>query len=104
MVNFDDLPKAKELRAQCGNNPIGEFVFKAMLKESKVALLHGNAFGRPDDELSFRLSFTDFNGEDLLDKAKTQEINEDFINEHCKHLLEGLESLIKWWNWNSASS
>ena len=98
MVNFDDLPKAKELKAQCGNIPIGEFVFEKMLKESKVALLHGIAFGRPAEELSFRLSFTDFNGEDLIEKAKTQEINEDFIFEHCKHLIAGLESLINWWN------
>lgn len=42
-----------------------------MLKESKVALLHGLAFGRPADELSYRLSFTDFSGEDLLEKSKT---------------------------------
>ena len=97
MVNFDECSKAKELRDQCGNIPIGEFAFEKMLKESKVALLHGIAFGRPADELSFRLSFTDFNGEDLLEKSKTQEIDEKFITQHCEHLMAGLESLINYW-------
>ena len=50
-----------------------------MLQECNVALLHGKAFGRPDDELSFRLSYTDFDGEDLLEKAKTEEVSEEFI-------------------------
>jgi hypothetical protein len=36
-----------------------------MLEKCCVALLHGKAFGRPEDELSYRLSYTDFDGQDL---------------------------------------
>lgn len=98
MVNFDELPKAQELKSLCGGSvPFGEFVFETMLKESKVALLHGVAFGRPLEELSYRLSFTDFDGEKLLQKAETQEIDEEFIKEHCEHLMAGLDSLINFW-------
>ena len=97
MVNFDGLPKAQELKNLCGDSPFGEFVFEKMLKDSKVALLHGIAFGRSADELSFRLSFTDFDGEKLLQKSETQDIDENFIKEHCQHLMAGLDSLISFW-------
>lgn len=62
-----------------------------------MALLHGIAFGRPADELSFRLSFTDFDGEKLLEKAENQDIDELFIKENCPHLMSGLDSLINFW-------
>jgi hypothetical protein len=50
-----------------------------MLSECQVALLHGKGFGRSDDELSYRLSYTDFDGDDLLQKAKSEPITEEFI-------------------------
>ena len=62
-----------------------------MLSECNVALLHGKAFGRSDDELSFRLSYTDFDGEDLLKKAKDEPITEDFIKSNTPQAMEGLQ-------------
>lgn len=65
-----------------------------MLEEANVALLHGKGFGRPEDELSYRLSYTDFDGQDLLEKAKTEEITEDFVKKNALKAMEGLERLI----------
>lgn len=54
-----------------------------MLEQSNVALLHGKAFGRPEDELSFRLSYTDFDGGDLQEKAQKEAITEEFIKKNA---------------------
>lgn len=62
MIDFEGTPRAQELKKNCQDRPLGEYAFEMMLNEAKVALLHGSAFGRPEDELSFRLSFTDFDG------------------------------------------
>ncbi|PSR11342.1 MAG: aspartate aminotransferase, partial [Bacteroidetes bacterium] len=43
-----------------------------LLTESGVALLPGVAFGRPATELTARLSFVDFNGEQLLHQVAAQ--------------------------------
>lgn len=74
-----------------------EWVSHNLLEECSVALLHGKAFGRSDDELSFRLSYTDFDGEDLLKKAKTEPITEEFIKNNADHAMEGLQQLINYW-------
>ena len=97
MLNFDNMPKASSLREEAKQNnveSVGAFGSEKMLKDANVALLHGEAFGRPLDEFSYRLSFTDFDGEKLHMLAETQEIDETFINTHCEHLIKGLESLI----------
>lgn len=75
----------------------GEWVSQNMLSECNVALLHGKAFGRSEDELSFRLSYTDFDGEDLLKRAKKEPITEDFIKKYATQAMEGLNQLINYW-------
>jgi len=78
-----------------------------MLSECQVALLHGKAFGRSEDELSYRLSYTDFDGDDLLNKAKREPITEEFVKNNTPKAMEGLDQLINylvappkaWINW-----
>ena len=40
--------------------------------------------------MSCRLSFVDFDGELLLEKAKSEEVNLEFIKKYAAHMMEGL--------------
>jgi aspartate aminotransferase len=71
-----------------------------LLQETGVALLPGSAFGRPPEELTFRLSYVDFDGAAALEAcARTPErepLGEAFLQAHCGRVLEGVELLAEW--------
>lgn len=73
---------------------------EALLRETGVALLPGTAFGMPSQQLSARLAYVDFDGTALLEAvAKNRSdaaINVKFLNEHCFHMLEGIDALSVW--------
>jgi len=103
LMDFTNQPKTAALRAKYEKwehretKKFGDMVFEMMLEESGCALLHAAAFGLPKEELFFRVSFADFDGGVLLEKAKTEEINEEFVKRECSRLFEGLQALITWW-------
>ncbi len=69
-----------------------------LLAEIGIALLPGLAFGRPEEELTARLSFVDFDGAAALqnfDLNKTT-INNEFLHENFSQIITGVKRLEKW--------
>ena len=67
-------------------------------------------FHMPDEDLSTRFCFVCFDGQKTLDAIKSLReatggsaggyrdvaLTEDFVKEHCGHLVEGVQALKKW--------
>ncbi|MBW3583787.1 MAG: aminotransferase class I/II-fold pyridoxal phosphate-dependent enzyme, partial [Euryarchaeota archaeon] len=77
-----------------------EHLCDKLLDEAGVAMLPGNAFERPPDELSARMSLVDFDGASALAKSETlppdQPLPPEFLKENCAHVLEGMEQIVGW--------
>ncbi len=72
---------------------------ETLLNETGVALLPGTAFGRPSEEFTARLSFVDFNGQQLLELLKQNEnikLDNSFIEMHCSNIVEAIEQIKNW--------
>ena len=68
-----------------------------ILKNTGVALLPGSDFGFNPDKMLARLSFTDFNGEEFMNKIEENEfIDEHLINMFAPKVVEGVNNLKKW--------
>ena len=64
---------------------------KTLLKETGIAVLPGEVFGRVETELTIRLSFVNFDGGEALKACNEgMELNEDFLKKHCAHTVEGI--------------
>ena len=70
------------------------------LDETGVAFLPGKAFGRPDEELTVRIAYVDFDGARALAASEQipldQDIGSDFINFYCHNTKAGIELLCGW--------
>ena len=68
-----------------------------ILNETGVALLPGSDFGFNSDKMLSRLSFTDFDGQEFMDKiSENQKIDDDMINKFAPKVVEGVNKLKKW--------
>lgn len=71
-----------------------------LLEETGVALLPGEDFGRPADELTARLAFVDFDGASALKAASEiapqSELGMDFLSLYCPNVVEGTETIAAW--------
>lgn len=71
-----------------------------LLEDTGVAILPGSAFGRPEDELTTRLAFVDFDGAKTLADVETispdREIDEDFLQHHAGQILEAVDLVCDW--------
>lgn len=71
-----------------------------LLEETGVALLPGSVFGRPNNELTTRLSYVDFDGTRALAAAETippeNELPEDFVQIYCGNILEAVQLICNW--------
>ncbi|MEZ4897162.1 MAG: aminotransferase class I/II-fold pyridoxal phosphate-dependent enzyme [Saprospiraceae bacterium] len=70
-----------------------------LLEETGVALLPGEAFGRPENEYTCRLAFVDFDGGVALaaaDNDLSTALDESFIRIHCPLVHEGITRLCDW--------
>lgn len=71
-----------------------------LLDETGVALLSGTEFGRPDDELTARLAYVDFDGGRALDAVavipREQPLDEIFLKRHCGRVVEAIDALCGW--------
>lgn len=70
------------------------------LNETGVAFLPGKAFGRPDQELTVRIAYVDFDGARALAASEQipldQDIGPDFIEIYCHNTKRGIELLCEW--------
>lgn len=71
-----------------------------LLADTGVALLHGHCFSRPQEELSARLAYVDFDGAGALAAARTVPLHgplpEDFDKIYCAKVIEGVNRIIEW--------
>lgn len=91
--NYADKLRAKSIRTSM------ELTTK-LLEETGAALLPGNVFGRPIEELTARLAYVDFDGARALAAAETispeDPLPEDFVNLYCSHMLDGTKRIVDW--------
>lgn len=73
-----------------------------LLQETGVAILPGEDFNRPADEISARLSYVDFDGAKALSASRNHPLHEplpeDFTTRWCGHVLEAIDKLVAWTN------
>ena len=69
----------------------------SILKDTGVALLPGSDFGFDQDQMLARLSFTDFDGQEFMNKIEdNQKIDNDKICEFAPKIVQGVDKLKKW--------
>jgi aspartate aminotransferase len=69
----------------------------SILNDTGVALLPGSDFGFDQGQMLARLSFTDFDGQEFMNKIEdNQKIDNDKINEFAPKIVEGIDNLRKW--------
>ena len=71
-----------------------------LLEETGVATLPGEAFGRPAEELTLRLAFVDFDGEQALAaaarEARDRPLDDAFLRRHCGRCVTAVEKMAAW--------
>jgi aspartate aminotransferase len=68
-----------------------------LLDDTGVASLPGDAFGRPREELTLRLSYVNFDGGAALQAAAGgAPIDIDFVRRHCPGTVEAFERIAGW--------
>ena len=71
-----------------------------LLEETGVALLPGDAFGRPRQELTARLAYVDFDGARALTAGETvaldQPLPDDFVERWCEKVVTAVRLLAEW--------
>ena len=68
-----------------------------VLNNTGVALLPGSDFGFDQTKMLARLSFTDFDGQEFMNKIEgNQKINKDHIANFAPKIIEGVDKLKKW--------
>jgi aspartate aminotransferase len=94
--NFKKYSAKLKIRGITNSNQL----VKNLLEETGVALLPGSVFGRPDDELTTRLAYVDFDGAKTLAAIETYPPHkipdENFINTNCSHIIEAVDLICNW--------
>ncbi|MCB0587585.1 MAG: hypothetical protein KDD06_19990, partial [Phaeodactylibacter sp.] len=71
-----------------------------LLEDTGVALLPSYDFGRPSDELTARMSYVDFDGEEALKLAREeyseQQLNGRFVEKICGNMLDSIRLIGEW--------
>ncbi len=94
----DFSSRAPELRARGIHSGL-EFC-ERLLEDTGVALLPGEAFGRPPEEFTARLAYVDFDGSHALSVAEAipsdHELDDHFLSLHCGKVVKAVELLCDW--------
>ena len=71
-----------------------------LLSRVSIAILPGNAFGAPDDVLSARLAYVDFDGkaamEGSYDVPLSEQLTEEFLTLYCPKLVTGCSRIVEY--------
>ncbi len=80
----------------------GSILCDRLLEDCGVAILPGVDFNRPENELSARLSYVDFDGAKALTASYTIPLHEklpnDFLHQYCNNVIEAAEKIAAWSN------
>ncbi|MBK8979386.1 MAG: aminotransferase class I/II-fold pyridoxal phosphate-dependent enzyme [Planctomycetes bacterium] len=78
----------------------GRALCEKLLDETGVALLPGVSFGMPDQLLTARLAYVDFDGGGALAAAAElppdRDLDGGFLDAHCGKVLRGIDRLVEW--------
>ena len=78
----------------------GKDLCEKLLLETGVAILPGVVFGRPENELTARIAYVDFDGTKAINAAeklkKGKDIDEEFIKTYCGNTLKAIDLLCDW--------
>ena len=70
-----------------------------ILNKTGVALLPGSDFGLNQEKMIARLSYTDFNGSDFLQKTSgSKKLDEEDFKKYAPNIVEGISRLKAWSN------
>ena len=68
-----------------------------ILSDTGVALLPGSDFGFKPSRMIVRLSYTDFDGTEILNKvSKGDSLNIEVLKKHAPNVVEGVKKLSNW--------
>lgn len=95
---LDFTPVAKNLEKYGIRN--GNELCKKLLEDIGVAVLPGSSFGRPEEELTARFAYVDFDGAKALTASETipleHPLPDDFIDHCCGKVIEATRAIIEW--------
>jgi aspartate aminotransferase len=71
-----------------------------LLQDTGVAILPGSDFGRPNNELTARLAYVDFDGARVLAAAELRSLDEpldkQFLNTFCGNVVRAIDLMCEW--------
>ena len=91
-LDFSELDS--QLRARGVNTNL--VLAERLLDEAGVAILGGACFQLPEQWLTARLAFVDFDGGSALLAARTEPVDEIFFRRYCPRIVAGVEALCDW--------
>jgi aspartate aminotransferase len=75
---------------------------EAILNETHVACVPGSAFSRPDEELTFRISYVNFDGSKALAASEAiplhEQLPEKFLEMYCGKTLDATRKICDFVN------
>jgi aspartate aminotransferase len=92
---FADFTFFKDKLASKGITSGQQFCEK-LLKDTGVAVLPGKVFGRPEDELTARIAFVDFDGTRAITASERSKIDAKFLKNYCYNILKASDLIIEW--------
>jgi aspartate aminotransferase len=75
-----------------------EQLCEQLLADTGVAVLPGSAFGRPVEEMTFRLAYVDFDGDSALKSAaqSSGQLSDAWVDAHCARLVTAVNRICGW--------
>lgn len=96
---FPDFEAHREGLAKRGVHNSSQLC-ERLLDDTGVAILPGDVFGRPSEELTARLAYVDFDGSAALEAADEVKnggaLDDDFLRHHCGNVMTAIERMCEW--------
>ena len=96
---FPDFTPYKEKLAKRGILTSEDFC-KTLLEKTGVAILPGCHFGRPDEELTARIAYVDFDGARALEAVEqfspSNPLDESFLETYTNNTITAIDLLVSW--------
>ena len=93
---FPDFEPYRD-RLMSENIGTGKELCARLLADTGVAVLPGSDFGRPEEELTVRIAFVDFDGRETLDNYPADgKVDRAFVGQHCGKTIEAVRRLVDW--------
>jgi aspartate aminotransferase len=96
---FADFSRKRKRLAQRGITTAAELC-SALLEDTGVAILPGSDFGRPQEELTARLAYVDFDGARALAAAERESprgrLGEKFLRAYTPGVVESMDRIADW--------